>query len=98
MFTNVLKAVLKFLLVYLPILIGFSFGFFMLLPHNKVFDKSLTSTLTILTMMLGEFNFADNFTWDQSMAEVSIGSTQVSSFWFHKPEFRILLSHLSLFL
>lgn len=79
MFVNVFKAVMKFLLIYFPILIGFSFGFMMLLPHNKVFDKSLTSTLTVLTMMLGEFNFADNFTWDVSLEEASVFSTQVST-------------------
>ena len=80
MFVNVFKEVMKFLLIYFPILIGFSFGFSMLLPHNPVFNKSLTSTLTVLTMMLGEFNFADNFTWDQTMAEASVFSTQVSLF------------------
>ena len=78
MFVNVFKAVMKFLLIYLPILIGFSFGFMLLLPHNQVFNKSLTSTLTVFTMMLGEFNFADNFTWDVSMEEASVFSTQVS--------------------
>ena len=78
MFANVFTTVVKVTLFYLPILIGFSFGFLMLLPHNTLFNKSLTSTLAVVVMMLGEFQFSDNFTWDGSMAEAAVISNQES--------------------
>ena len=78
MFANVFTTVVKVTLFYLPILIGFSFGFFMLLPHNALFNKSLTSTLAVVVMMLGEFQFSDNFTWEKSMADAAVISNQES--------------------
>ena len=78
MFANVFTTVVKVTLFYMPILIGFSFGFFMLLPHNSLFNKSLTSSLAVVVMMLGEFQFSDNFTWEKSMADAAVISNQES--------------------
>merc|ERR1712131_189542 len=77
MFVNVFTNVVKVTVFYLPISIGFGFGFFMLLPHNNEFSASLTSSTTVVVMMLGELQFADNFTWEDTMADAAVISAQV---------------------
>ena len=58
---NVSKSLLKCLLIYMPTLIAFSFGFSMLLHSNPAFENWISACLKVLTMMLGELEFDDHF-------------------------------------
>ena len=79
MFTYVTKAIVSFLLVYLPLLIAFGFGFYLLLPHHSSFNDPVTAILKVFAMMIGELEYADNFTIDESKepSDWSIGSLQI---------------------
>ena len=57
----------KILLMYLPIFCGFAVAFALILTDpNKVFDHPLNAFLRVLTMMMGEFDYTDNFTQDHA--------------------------------
>ena len=77
MFSYTIGAILKFMLVYATVLIAFACGFHMLLPHNSIFDKFWTALLSVITMMLGELNFSENFTWDDSLRDSAVLSNQI---------------------
>ena len=51
------------LLVFMTILLAFSFSFHLALRKHNVFDNALTSFLKTISMMAGEFNFDYDFTF-----------------------------------
>lgn len=51
--------------VYSTTLLAFAFTFHLLLPHHSTFVNPATAFLKVLVMMIGEFDFESNFTWDQ---------------------------------
>ncbi|CAL4128116.1 unnamed protein product [Meganyctiphanes norvegica] len=62
MFTTVAKNVLKFLLMYLFILIAFALGFFVLLrSEESPFTNPAMAFLTSLVMMTGELDYESTF-------------------------------------
>ena len=77
MIAHVMKLLLTILLVYLTSLLAFAFAFHILLPHNTAFDNPLTACIKIIVMMIGEFDFEDNFTWSQVKESGSNFSTQI---------------------
>ncbi len=77
MSVHVTKILIMFVLFYVATLIGFAFSFFLLLPRNVVFDSPISSAMKVLTMMLGEFDFSDNFLWDDVQGKGSNGTAQV---------------------
>ena len=79
---KVAKTLTAFLLVYSPVLFGFSFAFHLLLTTNTVFESPFTSILKSLTMMIGEFDYADNFTWDKVKETKAYVSTQILFIFF----------------
>jgi len=62
---NVSKILLRCLIVYVPTLIAFSFGFSMLLHANPAFESWVSSGLKVMTMMLGELEFGENFIYHE---------------------------------
>ena len=68
---NVLRTVLKFLLGYSPILLAFGTIFYTLRPSTTSFTNLFMSLIKTLTMMSGEFDLDDNFSWDGSKEDDS---------------------------
>ena len=62
---HVLKKVGWSLVVYVPSVIAFSMAFHAFLRRNEIFQGTTTSVIKVLTMLLGEFDFADNFLFDK---------------------------------
>ena len=52
------------LMVFMTILLAFSFSFHLSLRKHHVYDNALTSFLKTITMMVGEFNFDYDFTFE----------------------------------
>ena len=79
MFTYVTKAIISFLMIYLPLLIAFGFGFYLLLPRHDSFNDPITAILKVFAMMIGELEYEQNFTVDVSRepSDWSIGSLQI---------------------
>ena len=64
MSVNVIKQLLKFFSVYFTILMAFACAFNVILPKSPTFENLLTSFLKVIVMMIGEYDFGDNFTMD----------------------------------
>ena len=60
---DVLRTLIIFFLVYLPLLMAFAFIFYLLLPSNDMYSDPVTSFLKVLAMMIGELEFG-NFLYD----------------------------------
>ncbi|XP_042887541.1 transient receptor potential channel pyrexia-like isoform X1 [Penaeus japonicus] len=61
MFSTVAKNVLRFLLMYVPVLVAFALGFHVLLRSNTTFQNLGTSLVTALVMMTGELDYESTF-------------------------------------
>ena len=57
--------VASFILVSLPTVVAFTTAFHCFLRRNEVFQGPTSSLIKILTMMVGEFDFEDNFLYDK---------------------------------
>ena len=79
MFMYVAQTTLLFLSVYFPLIISFVFAFYLLIPSNSAFSNPLNALFKVLAMMLGEFDYEDHFTLDESKegTDWSIGSLQI---------------------
>ena len=64
MSTKVAKTLTAFLFVYSPVLLAFTFAFHLLLATNETFESAFTTILKVVAMMIGEYDYEDNFTWD----------------------------------
>ena len=62
---HVLKNVAVSMIVYIPILMAFATGFHCFLKNHPTFEGPVASLLKVLTMVLGEFDFEDNFVYDK---------------------------------
>ena len=65
---RVAKNVFWPVMVYIPSIMAFSTAFHCFLSHNPVFEGSVSSILKVLTMVLGEYDFEDNFLFDHVKA------------------------------
>lgn len=54
------------------VLSGFALAFHMLLPNSDAFNGPLSSMMKVLVMMIGEFDFEDNFSFEK-IKELSYG-------------------------
>ena len=61
---HVLNNVAWSMIVYIPTVIAFSAGFHCFLKSNAVFEGRWSSIIKTLTMLLGEYDFEDNFLYD----------------------------------
>ena len=79
MFKYVTQTILLFLVIYLPLLLAFAFGFYLLLPWNPVFNDPFTAIFKVFSMMVGELEYDNNFTVDLSkeQSDWAIGSLQI---------------------
>ena len=64
MSVNVIKQLLKFFSVYFTILMAFACSFSIILPKSPTFENLITSFLKVIVMMIGEYDFEDNFKMD----------------------------------
>ena len=62
---RVAQTLMKCLIIFVPTLIAFSFGFSMLLHANPAFESWVSSGLKVMTMMLGELEFGENFIYHE---------------------------------
>ena len=60
------KKVCKSLLIFLPSLIGFTTAFHLFLHGNDQFQSFFDSFLKVVIMMIGEYEFEDNFSFDET--------------------------------
>ena len=65
---RVAKNVFWPVMVYIPSIMAFSTAFHCFLSHNPVFEGSVSSIIKVLTMVLGEYDFEDNFLFDHVKA------------------------------
>ncbi|XP_054762960.2 transient receptor potential cation channel subfamily A member 1-like [Lytechinus pictus] len=72
MFMETLKSLLKAMSVYVMFVVAFAVTFQMCLYQVYRFSTSEQSFLTVITMMLGEFNKDDIFNADQSLAPYGV--------------------------
>ena len=61
LFVGVLKTLVVFFMLYLPVLIAFALTFYLLLPSRQTFMDPGTSLLTVLAMMIGELEYDNHF-------------------------------------
>ena len=52
------------MIAYFPTLVAFGVAFSCFLCHNPVFEGSTASIIRVFTMMIGEYDFEDNFLFD----------------------------------
>ena len=62
---HVMKNVAWSMIVYIPIMIAFAGAFHCFLDYHSTFGGPITSVLKVLTMVLGEFEFEDNFVYEK---------------------------------
>ena len=62
---HVMKNVAFSMVVYIPIMMAFACAFHCFLMFNETFEGPISSFLKVLTMVLGEFDYTDNFLFDQ---------------------------------
>ena len=74
---QVVKSVLLLLSIFLPIFLAFGFAFHVLLISNVQFESPYFAIVKVLTIMAGEFDFYDNFSYDASADDQSFGSSQL---------------------
>ena len=79
--------VIKFLLVYIPILIAFAIGFHMLLPHSDIFNQFLTACLNGMSA-----------SWAACLAALSISMSRPRSIYMSPAMSLALTLSLDLYL
>ena len=62
---RIVKNVFWPIVVYIPTIMAFGTAFNCFLSHNPVFEGSVASIIKVLTMVLGEYDFEDNFLYDK---------------------------------
>lgn len=78
MWTHVLRTMVKVILVFLPMLLAFSFAFYVLLPTQPAFNDPVTAIFKSIAMMIGELDYTDNFSVDSSkLRDDSVGTVQI---------------------
>ena len=78
MVLEVCKKCLKFLVLYLPMMIAFAFGFNILMHQVSDYSGMGMATLRVFVQLVGELEFSDIFQWSKiKEAGASQGSTQV---------------------
>ena len=61
---RVFRQLVMSLLVFMTIILAFSFSFHLALRKHPVFDNAFTAFLKTINMMVGEYNFDYNFTFE----------------------------------
>ena len=78
MFTNVSKTLMFFILIYSPALMAFALCFHVLLPKEiRAFQNPWKSSLKILAMMIGEFEYEGTFMTTDTDTDSTSNSTSI---------------------
>ena len=77
-FVKVFKRLSKLIFAYMPMLLGFSLSFGLILPDNKSFGRPITRINNVVGMLLGELSLLDNFPNDEEL-EDSINDTTLNN-------------------
>ena len=64
MSVSVMKTMLVVLVTYIPFIFAFVFGFYVLLNSNVKFRSYSATIIKVLSMMVGELNYDDHFSYD----------------------------------
>ena len=64
-FVKVFKRLSKLIIAYMPMLLGFSLSFGLILPEKKSFSRTLSRINNVVGMLLGELSLLDNFPNDE---------------------------------
>ena len=62
---RVSATVVKFLMVYVPCMMAFSFAFHLSLHQNRIFSGPMSSFLKVFVMFQGEFEYIETFSYQQ---------------------------------
>ena len=54
---------------------AFSFAFYVLIPRSASFNDPVTAILKVISMMVGELEYGDNFTVDNSLKDDDVVGT-----------------------
>ena len=68
-FVKVFKRLSKLIFAYMPMLLGFSLSFGLILPDNKSFGRPITRINNVVGMLLGELSLLDNFPNDEEQED-----------------------------
>ena len=68
-FVKVFKRLSKLIFAYMPMLLGFSLSFGLILPDNKSFGRPITRINNVVGMLLGELSLLDNFPNDEELED-----------------------------
>ena len=83
MWTHVLRTMVKVMIVFLPMLLAFSFAFYVLLPMQPAFNDPVTAFFKSIAMMTGELDYTDNFSVDASeLRDESVVTVQIMFAFF----------------
>jgi hypothetical protein len=74
--------------VFTTILLAFAFSFHLAMRKHHVFDNAFTSFLKMINMMVGEYNFDENFTFEKG--------TKRSLKYYSKKNYKGLISAVKL--
>ena len=77
-FVKVFKRLSKLIIAYMPMLLGFSLSFGLILPEKKSFSRTLSRINNVVGMLLGELSLLDNFPNDEE-ENVSANCTAVAN-------------------
>ena len=73
MSVHITKTIVTIFLFFACAIFGFAVAFHMLLPQQPAFDNVFAAFLKVLPMMIGEYDFQKNFSWE-SVAKDNHGS------------------------
>ena len=94
MVVTVGKKCLVFLLLYLPVMIAFAFGFNILMHQVPSYSGFFSSFIRVFAHLNGEMEFSDHFVWHEiKQFGASLGSTQIM-FVFCTIIFTIVIANL----
>ena len=83
-FVKVFKRLFKLLLSYMPMLLGFSLSFGLILPEKKAFGRPLSRINNVVGMLLGELSLLDNFPNDDEEDNSAVNSTSAANMTSHQ--------------
>ena len=84
-FVKVFKRLSKLIFAYMPMLLGFSLSFGLILPDKRSFARPLSRINNVLGMLLGELSLLDNFPNDEEEdINVVVNSTSAGTATSHQ--------------
>ena len=78
-FVKVFKRLSKLIFAYMPMLLGFSLSFGLIMPDKRSFARPLSRINNVLGMLLGELSLLDNFPNDEEPNDDEEGIIVVNS-------------------